>query len=223
MEKHDSALPTTELVPRIAPYAFNGQFYEACDCFTVCPCWTGGAPDDDECTGVFAWAIDKGSIDGVDVSGRRVASVSTHTGHREQAKQGVLIFVDEDASPEAAKVLAEAVTGLLGGPLGELARLLGKLIAVEYAEIRLDTDGHQTSLSVGRKIVVAGSSLTAPDGRVTTLSDARLSDVLGSPSEVGVTRRFRVALPGHGLDVDLRGRSSMRGAFSYTHRPDKRP
>lgn len=223
MEKHDSALPTTDLVPRIAPYAFSGQFYEACDCFTVCPCWTGGAPDDDECTGVFAWAIEKGSIDGIDVSGRRVASVSTHTGHREQAKQGVLVFIDEDASPQAATVIAEAVTGLLGGPLGELARLLGELIAVEYAEIRLEAEDHHTSLSVGRKIVVAGSSITGRDGRVTTLSNARLSDVLGSPSEVGVTRRFKVTLPGHGLDVDLRGRSSMRGAFSYKHMPDKKP
>jgi len=47
-------------VTRAAPYRFRGTFYEACDCYTICPCWTGGAPDDGGCTGVFAWAIEAG-------------------------------------------------------------------------------------------------------------------------------------------------------------------
>ena len=29
-------------VTRAAPYRFRGTFYEACDCYTICPCWTGG-------------------------------------------------------------------------------------------------------------------------------------------------------------------------------------
>ena len=36
-------------VTRAAPYRFRGTFYEACDCYTICPCWTGGAPDDGGC------------------------------------------------------------------------------------------------------------------------------------------------------------------------------
>jgi len=117
MDTHDPGLFETPLVRRAAAYGFSGRFYEACDCFTVCPCWTGRAPDEDACTGVFAWAIDQGSIDGIDVSGRTVASVSTHSGHRDQAHQRVLVFIDADASPQTARVLAEAMTGMLGGPL----------------------------------------------------------------------------------------------------------
>jgi len=100
---------------------------------------------------------------------------------------------------------------------------MGELLAVEFADIRLKDDGQRTTLTVGRKIVVTGASVTRQDGRVTTLHDGRLSDVLGSPAEVGVTSRFKVGLPGRDLDVDLRGRSSMRGSFAYEHRPDRKP
>ncbi len=52
-----------------------------------------------------------------------------------------------------------------------------------------------------------------------TLSDGKLSEVLGSPAEVGESWRFRVGLAAHGMDLDLRGRSTMSGRFSYEHMP----
>ena len=42
------------------PYAMQGAFLEVCDCWTICPCWTGRGPDEDVCTGVFAWVIEDG-------------------------------------------------------------------------------------------------------------------------------------------------------------------
>ena len=47
-------------------YALRGDFLEVCNCKTICPCWTGRAPDEEVCTGVFAWVIDDGEIDGVE-------------------------------------------------------------------------------------------------------------------------------------------------------------
>ena len=108
---------------RDAPYQLRGTFYEACDCFTVCPCWTGDRPDEGECTGLFAWAIEAGYVDGVDVAGRRAVSISRHAGSREGAHQSVILFVDDAATPQQATALAGALTGCLGGPLKELASL----------------------------------------------------------------------------------------------------
>ena len=36
------------------PYRIEGHFLEVCDCFTICPCWSGREPDDAACSGVFA-------------------------------------------------------------------------------------------------------------------------------------------------------------------------
>jgi hypothetical protein len=61
------------------PYHVTGPFIEACDCTVLCPCWVGNPPDLGSCTGFFAWSLDTGSrIDGVDVGGHQVVSVSTH-------------------------------------------------------------------------------------------------------------------------------------------------
>jgi len=204
---------------RNAPYKFRGLFYEACDCYSICPCWTGNNPDEGEGTGVFAWDIEAGLIDGVEVAGLRVASVSHQFGHRDTAHQRVIIFVDEHATPEQTGALVAALTGNLGGPLGELAGLLGELLGVEHAAITLRREGRLTTLTVGRQIRVEGTASEGPAGHVTTLNDAKLSSVLGTPAEVGVSCSFRVGLPALATDLDLRGRSTMAGRFSYEHTP----
>lgn len=206
---------------RDAPYQLLGAFYEACDCYTVCPCWTGNNPDEGQCTGIFAWEIEEGAVDGVDVAGLRAASVSHHTGFRgEDARQRVVIIIDDTASQRQSDALVAALTGSLGGPLQELADLLGELLAVEHAPIALRHEGRLTTLAIGKRILVEGTTMEGPSGRLTTLTDGKLSDVLGSPAEVGESWRFRVGLATHGMDLDVRGRSTMRGRFSYEHAPD---
>jgi hypothetical protein len=53
-----------------------------------------------------------------------------------------------------------------------------------------------------------------------TLSDGKLSDVLGSPAQVGESWRFRIGLSDYGMDLDLRGRSMMSGRFAYENEAD---
>lgn len=205
---------------REAPYDLTGSFYEACDCYTICPCWTGSNPDEGECTGIFTWVIDAGSIDGTDVTGLRAVSVSHHQGYRgAAARQRVVILVDDTATQRQSDALVAAFTGSLGGPLRELADLLGELVAVEHVPIVLRDEGRLTTLTVGRALLVEGVTTDGAAGRPITLNDGLLSTVLGTPAEVGESWRFRIALPEHGIDANLRGRSTMRGRFSYRYRP----
>jgi hypothetical protein len=205
---------------RDAPYRLLGAFYEACDCYTICPCWTGNKPDEGQCTGIFAWEIEEGTIDGVDVSGLRAVSVSNHTGFRgDEARQRVVMFVDDAATQRQSDALVAALTGSLGGPLHELADLLGELLAVDHAPITLRREGRLTTLTVGHRLLVEGLTMEGPSGRPTTLSDGKLSEVLGTPAEAGESWRMRVGLATHGMELDLRGRSTMAGRFSYEHDP----
>lgn len=207
---------------RDASYQLSGSFYEACDCYSICPCWTGGSPDEGQCTGIFAWDIDQGFIDGVDVAGLRAVSVSQHAGQRNAgARQRVVIIVDEKATAQQSDALVAAFTGSLGGPLEELTELLGELLAVEHSPIMLRREGRMTTLAVGRRrrIWVEGATIEGPNDRPVTLSDGRLSNVLGSPAEVGESWRMQVGLAGHSMELDVRGRSTMSGRFSYVHAP----
>ena len=203
-----------------APYQLRGIFYEACDCYTICPCWLGNSPDGDECTGVFAWQVEKGAIDGVDVSGLRTVSVSYHSGLREGARQRVVIFIDDRTTRQQADALAAAFSGGLGGPLKELADLQGELLGVERATISLRREGRLTVLTVDDRILVEGTANEGPLRRPMALNNGKLSNVLGSPAIVGESGRFRVGLAAHGMELDLRGRSTMSGRFSYNYVPE---
>jgi hypothetical protein len=211
---------TTKPEVRDAPYQLQGSFSEACDCYSICPCWTGNNPDEGQCTGLFTWDLEEGSIDGVDVAGLRAASVSHHTGFRgDDARQRVVLLIDESATQRQSDALVAAFTGSLGGPLQELADLLGELLGVEHAPITIRREGRFTTLTIGRRVLVEGAVSEGPSGRFITLSDGKLSNVLGSPAEVGESWRFRIGLPRHDMDVDLRGRSTMSGRFFYEHTP----
>lgn len=217
-ESHASLKPEV----RSAPYRMSGAFYEACDCYTICPCWTGSNPDEGQCTGIFAWDIEEGSVDGVDVTGLRAVSVSHHTGFRgEEARQRLVLLIDDAATQRQSDALVAALTGSLGGPLQELADLLGELLGVEHAPITLRREGRLTTLSVGKRLLVEGVGIEGPNGRLTTLSNGKLSEVLGTPAEAGESWRMRVGLGAHGMELDLRGRSTMSGRFSYEHAPAK--
>jgi hypothetical protein len=202
-----------------APYQLRGFFYEACDCYTICPCWLGNNPDGGECTGVFAWQVEKGTIDGVDVSGLLTVSVSYHSGLRDTARQRVVIFVDDRATRQQTDALAAAFSGRLGGPLKELADILGELLGVERAAISLRREGRLTTLTVDHRILVEGTANEGPSRRPMALNDGKLSNLLGSPATVGESGRFRVGLAAHGMELDLRGRSTMNGRFSYKYVP----
>jgi hypothetical protein len=196
-------------------YQLSGQFVEMCDCFTVCPCWVGQKPTENRCTGAFGWRIEQGGIDGVDLAGRLVVSVSFHSGHRDTGGQEVFLFIDEGATDQQFDLLVRAFTGQLGGPLGELGSLMGVLRASERAAIAITNQGRFASVTVDSRVAGDSEVLVGPDGATTTLEHGRLAVVLGTPAEVGTNNGFRVDLGGQGFSVDVKSRAAMRGTFAY--------
>ena len=50
-------------------YHLEGRLLEVCDCGVLCPCWIGEDPDNGTCDSALAYRIDRGTIEGLDVSG----------------------------------------------------------------------------------------------------------------------------------------------------------
>lgn len=197
------------------PYSLRGRFFEFCDCYSICPCWVGQPPDDGRCTGAFCWAVEKGNIGDLDVSGRSVVSVSFHTGHRDGGGQEVHLFVDDGADDDQVSALGATFTGANGGPLGELNRLMGQLRDLQRTPISLTTEGDHLSVTVGRMISGDAAVLRGGNDEVTELHNGRLSEVLGPRAEVGRSSTLRVYLGGQSSSIEVAGRAAMRGSFSY--------
>jgi hypothetical protein len=197
-------------------YRLTGRFLEACDCYAICPCWIDEVPDEEQCTGLFVWDINQGDAMGHDVSGLRVASASYHEGKRRGARQRVVVLIDDRASDQQRAVLSDVFTGRQGGPLGQLADMLGELVAQRSAKIDIGWEGDKATLDIEGIIQAANEPKTGPSGRITSLVDPEMSAVYGSPALVGTSTEFHVALPELGAAIDVKGRSAQTGRFSYT-------
>jgi hypothetical protein len=213
-------------------YSLTGVFTEACDCTLICPCWLDDAPDEDHCTGLFAWQLDSGaSIDGVGVGGLSVVSVSTHSGGRRAGSTSTAIFVSQAATDDQFELLAEAFSGRLDGPLADLADVSGAVLMIARAHVEVTADTAGWHVFVGRAeespappvpgtglVEVTGSAVSFDEGEPLTLANTALDKELGGGGVVAHrtdSLAVRVpALPGAYLDV--RGRSAMRGRFRYS-------
>lgn len=211
-------------------YDISGDFIEACDCFVVCPCWVDDDPDGGHCTGLFAWSIGDGSrIDGVDVAGCTVVSVSAHAGNRRGGGTATALFVDRGADPDQFTVLTKAFGGELDGPLRDLASVSGAVLQRQPADIAIATSGNgwRISVDVGeetgsvRLLHVTGAPRSFDhEDHALTLRHTALSHELGVPPGAHVTAQqggemavHLAVLPGGYIEVT--DRSGMRGRFSY--------
>jgi hypothetical protein len=199
-------------------YRMVGRFLEACDCYVPCPCWFDDNPDEGECTGVVAWQVENGEVDGVDVTGLSVVSVSQHGGHRGRSGQmRVALLVDDAADDTQFAALSQAFTGALGGPLGDLARMTGTLAAVERASVSLVADNDDARVDAPGRLSVRSKVVRGSTGRPITIGDGLLATLLGTPGIVGRSSRFRLTVEAAGLDLSVTDRSTTSGRFSYAH------
>lgn len=54
-------------------YQLEGRLLEVCDCNVLCTCWIGEDPDNGTCQAALAYHVDRGTAEGVDISGRTMA------------------------------------------------------------------------------------------------------------------------------------------------------
>ena len=106
--------------------------------------------------------------------------------------------MDDQASDEQQEAMLAAFTGKLGGPLADLAELVGEVVAVERAPIKHEIVDGAGTLTIGDKVQAAMHPYTGPDGSTTTLNNSVFSTVPGSPAYVAVADSQKIDIPEHG-------------------------
>jgi hypothetical protein len=195
----------------MAGYQLEGSLLEVCSCDVLCPCWIGEDPDRGTCQSVVAYHLDKGAIDGVDVSGLTLVSVVDIPGNILEGNWRQLVYVDDRASEEQEQALLAAFGGGLGGPLGDLAQLVGERVAVERTRISHQIVDGAGTLTVGdAKITAKMHPYTGPDGSTTKLLDSIFSTVPGSPAYVAVADSQKIDIPEHGYSWEYEKKNAIQ-------------
>jgi len=205
--------------PASSGYQFQGSLLEACNCDVLCPCWIGEDPDNGTCSSVVAYHFDSGRIRGIDVSGLTLASVVFIPGNILAGNWKQVLFVDDQASQEQEQAMVDAFTGALGGPLADLAQLVGERIDVVRAPISHEVVEGRGTLAVGGDTVIAEMEpYRGPDGSITVLQNSIFSTVPGSPAYVGKAQRFAVNMPEQGWTYEFEGRNAIQSDWTIDYR-----
>jgi hypothetical protein len=205
--------------PPTEGYQLQGTLLEACDCGTLCPCWIGEDPDGGTCQALIAYNLDAGRIRGVDVSGLTHAAVAFIPGNILEGNWKVVVFSDDRGSEEQQQAILDAFTGKLGGPLADLAELIGEVLAVVPAPISHQIDEGKGTISIGDgKAYAEMEPYRGPDGTETTLQNSVFSTVPGSPAWVGKAGTYKVDLPEHGFTWEFEGRNSIQSDWMIDYR-----
>jgi hypothetical protein len=196
-------------------YHLEGRLLEVCDCRVLCPCWIGEDPDNGTCDSVQAWHFDAGKIDGVDVTGRTIAMVAHIPGNVLKGDFRVALYIDDGASDKQHEAILNVYSGKLGGPVADLAKLVGEVVSVQKAPIMFAVHEGRGTLEVGDVSYAELEPYKGPDGSTTTLSNTIFSTVPGAPVFVGKASRYRSKHAALGHDLDMTGHNALQSTFVF--------
>lgn len=196
-------------------YHLEGRLLEVCDCRVLCPCWIGEDPDNGTCDTIVAYHFDKGAIDGVDVTGRTIAIVAHLPGNILAGNWRIVVYLDEKTTDAQMDVLLKVYSGQAGGPVADIAKLVGEVVAVERVPILFDVAEGSGTIRIGDSQYAELTPYQGATGLNTTLSDTIFSTVPGAPVFVGKAPRYVSKQPALGIDLDLRDHNALQSTFVF--------
>ena len=198
-------------------YDLKGSLLEVCDCDVLCPCWVGEDPDNDACEAIVAWHIDRGEIDGLDVSGLTLATFA-HIPDNVLVPESwrVALFVDDRASEHQQQALLDVWSGKHGGPVGQLMQVVGEVTSVERAPIDFTVEEGKGTLRIGDAAYAEMAPFQGATGATTTLSETVFSTIPGAPAYASKASRYeRTGRPYGMADIALEGHNAVQGEFTF--------
>ncbi len=184
-------------------WKLEGSYFESCSCDVVCPCTASFAlpATHDRCKVTLVFNVKQGEVEGVDVSGLKVAAVADAPQIMSEGNWRLGVFIDASASDEQAEKLGGVFSGALGGPMQALGPLIGENLGVERAPIEVQENGAQHAVRIGdavdfeiEDVVPFGSETGQP---------ARLSGILHPvASELNVAHATRSRIDAFGIQYE---------------------
>jgi len=196
-------------------YVLDGTLLEACSCGGPCPCWVGDDPDGGRCDSVNAYHIDRGQVGGVDVSNLSFVQVNQIPGNVLAGNWRAIFYIDDKGTPAQQEAILNVFGGKLGGPLADVASLVGERVAVHFVPIEHRVEGGKGTLRVGEIVEAEMAPYTDAGGRPTTIQDTVFSTIPGSPAYLAKASHHRVNIPEYGMIWEFSGRNAIQGDFHF--------
>lgn len=197
-------------------WTMEGTYFENCNCTFACPCSVtsfASPATQDRCQVLLAYHIQRGQIDGVDVSGHSFAVVADAPAKMLDGNWRIGLIIDDKASKEQVEKLGAVVSGQMGGPMAGLAPLIGEMLGVEQQPIEFRESGHKHHLKIGSDIEIDVEDYT-PEGLT---EPTKLVGVFHpSNTTLTVARPTASRIKAFGMEFHNSGKSAFSAPYRWS-------
>jgi hypothetical protein len=192
-----------------------GTYFENCNCDWVCPCTItsfASPATGDRCQVILNYHITRGEVDGVDVSGRSVSIVADSPKRMLDGGWRVGVIIDDKSSKEQVDKLTAVFAGQAGGPMANLAPLIGEVLGIEQLPIEYSDKGNRHSIRIGDSVAIEVEDFAAEEGGETT----KLTGVQHpSGSTITIARPISSQIKAFGMEFHNAGKSAFSAPFNW--------
>jgi len=130
-------------------WKLEGDYFEGCNCDSICPCIFMVDPDKGYCDATVAWHIQKGYYENTQLDGLNAVAVFHAPGNMFTGpKMKMAVYIDEKASSAQAEALKKILSGQAGGFFSALPNLIGENLGIRSVPIEFHTEGRHRALSI---------------------------------------------------------------------------
>jgi hypothetical protein len=198
-------------------WKIEGDYFEGCNCDSICPCIFKGDPDEGYCNITAAWHIQKGNYDNnVNLDGLNVAALFHTPGNMITGpKWNAALYIDERASKEQNDSLVKIFSGQAGGFFAAVANLIGKVMGIKSTPIEFGSDGKRRWLQINNllNLQISGTEGADPN-QESVITNPAFSAVPGSNLVIAQSSKY--SYNDHGMQWDSSGKNGFYCKFKYS-------
>src|SRR5438128_3995425 len=189
-------------------YEISGTSTELCSCNAPCPCAFGQEPTGGKCAGIFAFDIQNGTCDGVNLAGTKAIFAASFKGVWTGGNFTAALILDANNSDDQRAALTKIFSGEAGGDAANLAALVGDMKGVFTAPFEYEKTNGKVTVKAGNLAEGAGALLEGQAGGAIVVSNA-----MYPLPEVHAGKSTKAKVNAGGLSFDNNGSGMWTGPF----------
>jgi hypothetical protein len=197
-------------------WMLEGDYFEGCNCDSICPCIFKADPDEGFCNLTAAWHIQKGNYnDKINFDGLNVVAIFHAPGNMLTGpKWDVALYIDERATKEQIDSLTTIYSGQAGGPPAVASKLIGKMLGVKSVPIEFGIDGKRRWLRIKDLLQL---QIEATEGEDPNQESLVVNPAFGLvPGPLVVASSSKYAYNDHGMEWNNSGKNGFYCRFKYS-------
>jgi hypothetical protein len=210
---------TTNSTTKNAKILWNleGDYFEGCNCNSICPCIFMADPDEGNCHVTAAWHIQKGNYENnkINLNGLNVVAVFNTPGNMWTGpKWKAALYIDERASAEQNEALTKIYSGQVGGFFAAAANFIGEMLGIKSVPIEFGIDGKRRWLRIKNSLELEIEGVSGADpNKESCVVNPAVSTVPGA--DLIIARSSKYNYNDHGFEWNNSGKNGFFCRFSY--------